>query len=65
MSSKVTGEDAESDVNLGCLLYKEGRPLEACHKFQSSQQILGVNPHLSYNIALCYYAMKQYAQALR
>ncbi len=39
----------------GCLLYKEGRFEEALAKFNGSQQIVGYDPHLSYNVALCHY----------
>ena len=38
---------------------------EACHKFTTAMQILGYQPQLSYNIALCHYQMKQYAPALK
>lgn len=27
--------------------------------------ILGYNPHLSYNVALCYYRLKEYTAALK
>ena len=40
---------------LGCLLYKETRYEEALAKFNAAQQIVGYDPHLSYNVALCYY----------
>ncbi len=39
----------------GCLLYKEGRFEEALLKFSGAQQIVGYDPHLSYNVALCHY----------
>lgn len=39
----------------GCLLYKEGRYDEALVKFNGAQQVVGYDPHLSYNIALCHY----------
>ncbi|CAH1273720.1 intraflagellar transport protein 70A-like isoform X1 [Branchiostoma lanceolatum] len=58
-------EDPDTDINLGCLLYKEGRYEEACHKFTTAMQILGYKADLSYNIALCYYSMRQYAPALK
>ena len=41
--------------DLGCLLYKEGRYEEALVKFNGAQQVVGYDPHLSYNIALCHY----------
>ena len=42
-------------IILGCLLYKEARYEEGLTKFNSAQQIVGYDPHLSYNVALCYY----------
>ncbi|XP_071510135.1 intraflagellar transport protein 70A-like [Diadema antillarum] len=58
-------DDPDTDVNLGCLLFKEGRYEQACQKFNTAMQILGYRADLAYNIALCYYSMKQYAPALR
>ncbi|XP_038064381.1 tetratricopeptide repeat protein 30A-like [Patiria miniata] len=58
-------EDPDTEVNLGCLLFKEGRYKLACQKFLTAMQVLGYRPDLSYNIALCYYSMKQYAPALK
>ncbi|XP_029599272.1 tetratricopeptide repeat protein 30A isoform X1 [Salmo trutta] len=58
-------DDPDYDVDMGCLLYKEGEYEEACKKFMSALQVLGYQPELSYNIGLCYYSMKQYGQALK
>uniref|UniRef100_A0A671P2R8 Tetratricopeptide repeat protein 30 n=1 Tax=Sinocyclocheilus anshuiensis TaxID=1608454 RepID=A0A671P2R8_9TELE len=58
-------DDPDYDVDLGCLLYKEGEYEEACKKFMSSMNVLGYKPDLAYNIALCYYSLKQYASALK
>jgi tetratricopeptide repeat protein 30 len=58
-------DDPDSDVNLGCLLYKDGLYEEASAKFSTAMRVLGYNPHLSYSIALCYYQMKQYAVSLK
>jgi tetratricopeptide repeat protein 30 len=49
----------------GCLLVKEKRYGEACKKFTAAMNVKGYQPHLSYNIALCHYYMKQYALALK
>ncbi|GIX88108.1 tetratricopeptide repeat protein 30A [Caerostris darwini] len=57
--------DPDTEVNLGCLLFKEGRYEEACKKFMTAMQVEGYVPDLSYNIALCYYRLKQYALALK
>lgn len=37
-------EDPDYDVDLGCLLYKEGEYEEACKKFMSSMNVLGYQP---------------------
>lgn len=58
-------DDPETEVNTGCLLFKENRYEEACAKFTTAMQILGYKADLSYNIALCHYMMKQYAPALK
>ncbi|KAK6476150.1 tetratricopeptide repeat protein 30A [Huso huso] len=62
---QLPSDDPDSEINLGCLLYKEGEYEEACKKFSSAMQVMGYQPDLSYNIALCYYSMKQYAPALK
>ena len=48
-------DDPDTDVNRGCLLYKEARYEEGLAKFNAAQQVVGYDPHLSYNVALCYY----------
>ncbi|KAK7794910.1 hypothetical protein R5R35_005886 [Gryllus longicercus] len=58
-------DDPDTEINLGCLLHKEGRYEDALQKFTTALQITGYNPHLSYNIALCYYKLKEYAPALK
>ncbi|XP_016080619.1 PREDICTED: tetratricopeptide repeat protein 30B-like [Miniopterus natalensis] len=61
------GGENESDgqVNLGCLLYKEGQYEAACSKFFTALQASGYRPDLSYNLALAYYSSRQYAPALK
>jgi tetratricopeptide repeat protein 30 len=56
-------DDLDTEVNLGCLLFKEGRYEEALRRFTQVQHIGGYKPDLAYNIALCHYMMKQYAAA--
>ncbi|NXH15396.1 TT30B protein, partial [Bucco capensis] len=58
-------EGADAEINLGCLLYQQGRHEEASTKFASAMQVLGYCPELSYNMALCCYTTKQYASALK
>ena len=58
-------DDPDTAINHGCLLYKEGRFEDACQKFTNALQIGGFQPHLSYNIALCYYRMKKFTSSLK
>ncbi|PVD38568.1 hypothetical protein C0Q70_01184 [Pomacea canaliculata] len=58
-------DDPDTEINFGCLLFKEARYDEACQKFTQAMQVVGYKPDLSYNIALCHYTMKQYAPALK
>uniref|UniRef100_H0XV18 Tetratricopeptide repeat protein 30 n=1 Tax=Otolemur garnettii TaxID=30611 RepID=H0XV18_OTOGA len=57
--------EADSQVNLGCLLYKEGQYEAACAKFFAALQASGCRPDLSYNLALAYYSSRHYAPALK
>ncbi|KAI5646147.1 tetratricopeptide repeat protein 30A2 [Phthorimaea operculella] len=58
-------DDMDKDINLGCLLYKDNQYEEALQKFSRSLQVLGFNAHLHYNVALCYFRMKEFPQALK
>ncbi|KAM6914423.1 intraflagellar transport protein 70A isoform 2-T2 [Lycodopsis pacificus] len=58
-------EDPDYVYNTGCLLFQDGKHEEACKKFSSAMQVLGYLPALSYNIALCYYSLKNYPQAVK
>ncbi|XP_034839921.1 intraflagellar transport protein 70A isoform X2 [Maniola hyperantus] len=58
-------DDPDKDINLGCLLYKENQYEEALQKFSRSLNIMGFNAHLHYNVALCYFRLKEYPQALK
>lgn len=57
--------DPDTDCNLGCVLFKEGHYEEACAKFLLAMQKIGYKSDICYNIALCYYKMKQFAGALK
>ncbi|XP_070779656.1 intraflagellar transport protein 70A [Enoplosus armatus] len=65
MLEQLPQDDPDYIYNMGCLLYQDGKYEEACKKFTSAMQVLGYVPALSYNIALCYYSLKNYAQALK
>lgn len=58
-------EDPDTTVLQGCVLLKEGSYEEAMKKFQEAESALGVKMDLKYNIALSYYRMKQFGQALK
>ncbi|XP_014232048.1 tetratricopeptide repeat protein 30A [Trichogramma pretiosum] len=58
-------DDVDTEINFGCLLYQEGEYEQALRKFSNALQVAGFRPHLSYNVALCYYKLKEYAASLK
>lgn len=62
---KQSEDEEEAVVNRGCIMYKEGLFSEAIEKFNYAVQLGGSKAPLSYNIALCFYQLRQYAQALK
>uniref|UniRef100_A0A5K3FNF6 Tetratricopeptide repeat protein 30 n=1 Tax=Mesocestoides corti TaxID=53468 RepID=A0A5K3FNF6_MESCO len=58
-------DDPDTSVNVGCLLYREGKYPQACKRFQQVMTVVGFQPTIAYNIALCFYQMKHYAQSLK
>ncbi|XP_076234941.1 tetratricopeptide repeat domain 30 isoform X2 [Calliopsis andreniformis] len=58
-------DDVDTEINLGCLLYKEEQYEQALKKFTNALQITGFKPHLSYNVGLCYFKLKEYAASLK
>ncbi|POM60185.1 GrxB family glutaredoxin [Phytophthora palmivora] len=58
-------DDPTTIVFDGAIEYKEGRFEAARAKFADALNILGYQPDLSYNIALCFFKMKQYGNAMR
>ena len=65
MLSQVPAEAVETEVAEGCLLFKEGNFEEARMKFQGAMHSSGYQCDYAYNIALCYYKMKQLAPSLK
>jgi len=63
--SKCSPDDPDTLVNSGCVLFKEGKHDLARQKFNEALSIIGYQPDLQYNIALCYYKTKQYGDSLR
>lgn len=62
---KCLVEDPDTMVLQGCVLCKEGSYAEALKKFQEAESALGSKMDLTYNIALTYYRMHQFGQALK
>jgi len=58
-------EAEERQVFEGALLWKEKRHADAMKQFSDAMNTAGYQPDLAYNIALCYYSMKQYGPALK
>ncbi|KAL1114906.1 hypothetical protein AAG570_007730, partial [Ranatra chinensis] len=55
--------DRDIEINRACILYKEEKYNEAIAKLKPALATESFNPHLSYNMALCYYSLKDYQQA--
>ena len=58
-------DDPDTMVNQGCLLFKEGKYEEAYYQYAEASKILGFQPELAYDMALCFYMKKQYVAALK
>jgi tetratricopeptide repeat protein 30 len=58
-------DDPDTIVNVACVLYKEDKCEEARNKFQEAIQMMGYQPELAYNIALCHYRQRQYGPSLK
>eukprot|EP00736_Rhodelphis_marinus_P009329 Rmarinus@m.30146 len=57
--------DKDTLVNRACVLFKEGKYEEARALYVQASNAIGSEPELAYNIALCYYKMRRYADALK
>ena len=57
--------DPDTQVNEACLFYAEGEHEKALEIFTRVFNEFGYRGDLSYNMALCYYRLKQYAPALK
>lgn len=58
-------DDSHRVVNLAALAYKEGKFDEALRLYLLARQTEGSTPKLSYNVALCYFRLRDYTQALK
>ena len=55
----------EAVVAEGCMFFKEEKFEEAKKKFMEALQMAGYQCDIAYNIALCYYKLKQLAPSLK
>lgn len=62
---QLSPESAEAIVAQGCILYKEEKYEQAKDKFSEALQVSGYQCDIAYNIALCFYKMKQLAPSLK
>ncbi|VDO09216.1 unnamed protein product [Rodentolepis nana] len=58
-------DDPDIIINTGSLLYQEGKYKEACTLFLKALSIVGFQPIVVYYVALCYYKLKLYTQAMK
>ena len=63
--TQLPPDSAEAIVAQGCILYKEEKYEQAKDKFSEALQVSGYQCDIAYNIALCYYKMKQLAPSLK
>lgn len=63
--AKAPENDPDSQITEAALNFKEGKIAEAKEQFINAMNMVGYQPDLAYNIALCYYKELQYAQALK
>jgi len=62
---QCTPEAEERQVCEGALYWKEKRYHDAMKQFTDAMNTGGYQSELAYNVALCYYSMKQYGPALK
>jgi tetratricopeptide repeat protein 30 len=58
-------DDPDTLINQACITYKEGEFEKARVMFSDAMAILGYQPDIAYNIALCHYCLKQFGPALK
>ena len=63
--SQLPPDSSEAVVAQGCILYKEEKYEDAKTKFQEALNSTGYQCDIAYNIALCYYKLKQLAPSLK
>lgn len=65
LCDRCLSDDPETIASYACIAYKEDKFIEARKKFSEAMNLLGYQPDLAYNIALCHYRMKEYGPALK
>ncbi len=63
--SQLPPDSPEYVIAQGCMLYKEEKYEEGRVKFQEALNMTGYQCDIAYNIALCFYKMKQLAPSLK
>ena len=58
-------DSSEMVIAQACVLFKEEKYEEARQKFQDAMNMTGYQCDIAYNIALCYYKLKQLAPSLK
>ncbi len=64
LCDRCMNDDPAVLVTQGCILYKERAYEAAQKKYVEAMNALGFQPDIAYNIALCYYRLKQHGPAL-
>ena len=65
MIAQQPPDSAEAIVAQGCMLFKEEKYDEAKNQFNEALNVAGYQCDIAYNIALCFYKMKQLAPSLK
>lgn len=63
--NRCDASNSSTLVNMGCVLFSEGKHAQAKDKFHDAAQLLGNKPELLYNQALCNYKLKNYGASLK
>lgn len=64
-AEKISADDPDVLVLKGSLAYKEGDFEGAKKRFLEALNYSGGEPHIMYNLALCYYSTKQFQDSLK
>lgn len=62
---RCLSDDPDTIASYAAIAYKEEKYDEARQKFVDAMNLLGYQPDIAYNIALCFYRLKLYGPALK